>query len=254
MATAHRIRIRDTLIRVLSIIGLILLWYGVVWFYQPPLLPSPTAVLDRLLQELGSGMLWLHLASTLRRVAIAFILAMSLGFMLGALMGRYGWVDRTLDGLLVVTLNLPALVVILLSFIWLGLNELAAILAVVINKTPTMAVIFREGVRSIDRTLLEVAQVYRLPAARRFFSVWLPQLYPYCLAATRSGLALVWKIVLVVELIGTSEGMGFKLGEFFQFFDIEGVLAYALTFVTIILFIESVVLRPWERRMSRWRG
>jgi len=245
---------RDTITRAGSILFLVVLWYAVVGFFQPPLLPSPDAVVDRLLQEIDSGALWLHLSSTLRRVAIAFFLAMGVGFTLGAIMGRYRRVDQALDGLLVIALNLPALVVIILSFIWLGLTEWAAILAVVVNKTPTIAVIFREGVRSIDRSLMEVAQVYRLPATRRFLRVWLPQLYPYSLAATRSGLALVWKIVLVVELVGASDGMGFKLGEFFQFFEIDGVLAYAFTFVAIILLIEALLLRPWERQISRWRG
>jgi NitT/TauT family transport system permease protein len=66
-------------------------------------------------------------------------------------------------------------------------------------------------------------------------------------------LALVWKIVLVVELLGASSGMGFKLGEFFQFFEIDAVLAYALTFVLIIVALETLLVRPWESRVMRWR-
>ena len=136
---------------------------------------------------------------------------------------------------------------------WFGLNEVAVILAVVLNKAPTMTVIFREGVRAIDRDLLEVGRVYGLSRTRRFLRIYLPQLYPYFLAATRSGLALVWKIVLVVELLGSSEGLGFQLGVFFQYFDITGILAYTFAFVILILLIEGVLLRPWERAVLRWR-
>ena len=70
----------------------------------------------------------------------------------------------------------------------------------------------------------------------------------------RSGLALIWKIVLVVELLGRSNGVGFQLNIFFQFFDIGSILAYTLAFAAVILLVEAVGMRPLERRITRWRG
>ena len=80
-----------------------------------------------------------------------------------------------------------------------------------------------------------------------FFKVILPQLYPYLLSSARSGLSLIWKIVLVVELLGRSNGVGFKLYGFFQFFDISGILAYTLAFVILIIFVEFILIRPFEK-------
>ena len=242
------------LIRGASLVAALVLWQAAVMIFEPDLLPAPTRVLARLVQEFQSGQLPTHLAVTLSRVATSFVLAMALGLLLGALMGRFPKVDASLDGLLTVALNLPALVVIILSLLWFGLNEFAIVLAVVLNKTPTMMVVFREGVRAVDQSLMEVARVHQLSRWRQFAGVWLPQLYPYFLAATRSGLALVWKIVLVVELLGASQGMGFKLGEFFQFFEIDGVLAYACAFIVFIMLLEALIIRPWEARVMRWRA
>jgi NitT/TauT family transport system permease protein len=73
------------------------------------------------------------------------------------------------------------------------------------------------------------------------------------MAAARSGLALIWKIVLVVELLGRSDGIGFQLGTFFQFFDITSILAYTLAFATIVLVVEAILMRPIDARISRWR-
>jgi NitT/TauT family transport system permease protein len=73
------------------------------------------------------------------------------------------------------------------------------------------------------------------------------------MAAARSGLALIWKIVLVVELLGRSDGVGFQLGTFFQFFDITNILAYTLAFAAVVLGVEAVLMRPLERRLTRWR-
>ncbi|MGO8918862.1 MAG: ABC transporter permease subunit, partial [Stellaceae bacterium] len=70
--------------------------------------------------------------------------------------------------------------------------EAAAIIAVALNKVPNTATILREGARSVDRELLQVADVLHLPALRRLRQVYLPQLYPYLMAATRSGLSLIW--------------------------------------------------------------
>jgi NitT/TauT family transport system permease protein len=81
----------------------------------------------------------------------------------------------------------------------------------------------------------------------------LPQLAPYVAAAARSGLSLVWKIVLIVELLGRPNGVGFEIGIAFQLFDVTLILAYALTFVVVILAIETLLVQPIERRASRWR-
>lgn len=241
------------LARLGSLVGFFLIWQVLVWAAAPPLLPGPVEVLARFLEQWQTGELGGHLLITMARVFGSFFLALLFGFTLGSLMGHSRRADLALDGLLTVFLNIPALVVIILCFIWFGLNETAVLVAVVLNKTPTMMVIFREGVRAVDHDLLEVGTVYGLPPVRRFLRLYLPQLYPYFLAATRSGLALVWKIVLVVELLGCSEGMGFQLGVYFQYFDITGILAYTFAFVLLILLIEGIVLRPWERHVLRWR-
>ncbi len=235
-------------------LGFFLTWQMAALFVDDALLPSPLQVLAALWHFLVSGELLYHLGITLGRVAASFVLAMAIGTAIGIAMGRSERIDHSLDGVLVLGLNLPALVTIFLCYIWFGLTEVAAITAVALNKIPTVVVTLREGARAIDRQLLAVSQVYRVPPTRTFAKVYLPQLYPYLMAAGRSGLALIWKIVLVVELLGRSNGVGFQLGTYFNFFDITGILAYTLAFAGVILALEAVVVRPLERRMTRWRA
>ena len=92
-----------------------------------------------------------------------------------------------------------------------------------------------------------------MPPVRTLVRVYLPQLYPYLMAAARTGLSLIWKIVLVVELLGRSNGIGFQLNVFFQLFDIAGILAYTLVFASIVLLVEALFMRPLERRLTGWR-
>ncbi len=217
------------------------------------LLPEPLAVVDVMLREARSGALFFNLGTTLARVAISFALAMFFGTLFGILMGRSVTLDRLGDPWLVVLLNLPALVIIVLAYIWIGLTDTAAILAVALNKLPNATVTIREGARSLDAGLEEMATVFAMPWQTRLRHVLLPQLAPYVAAATRSGLSIVWKIVLVVELLGRSNGVGFEIGTAFQVFDVALLLAYALPFVGIMLAIESFLVQPFEQHVSRWR-
>jgi NitT/TauT family transport system permease protein len=216
-------------------------------------LPAPLSVLSAMAAETRSGALFLNLGATFARVAAAFALAMILGTALGVIMGRNKTIDRFCDPLLIVLLHMPALVLIVLAYIWLGLNELAAIVAVTLNKLPNTAVTLREGARALDKSLEEMALVFGVPLGKRLRHVVLPQLAPYFAAAMRSGLSLVWKIALVAELLGRSNGIGFEIGIAFQLFDVTRLLAYALPFVGLMLAIETFFVQPFERRVSRWR-
>jgi NitT/TauT family transport system permease protein len=176
-----------------------------------------------------------------------------LGAALGLAMGSWRMLDLVFDGWVVLLLNLPALVIAVLAYVWFGLTEAAAIGAVALNKLPLVAVTMREGARGLDRDYAELAAVFRLGPWRRFRHVVVPQLAPFFLVASRSGLALIWKIVLVVELLGRSNGIGFKLQLYFQLFDVPRILAYALAFAGVVQLIEWGVLQPLERRAGAWR-
>ncbi len=240
-------------LRAISVLALFAAWLAGAQLANDPVLPGPATVGAQILAHAGTGELAYHVGVTLARVAVSFVIAMALGAAAGLIMGRSRPANALLDVPLILGLNIPALVVIILCYVWFGLTEVAAILAVAVNKIPVVVVTMREGARAIDEDLLQVAKSFRLSWRRTLFRIYLPQLYPYLMASARSGLALVWKIVLVVELLGRSNGVGFKLAEFFQFFDIAGILAYSLVFVAVIMAIEILAFVPLERRVAAWR-
>jgi NitT/TauT family transport system permease protein len=243
----------DVMWRVLSLAVFFGTWLIASALAGEQMLPGPVAVAEAILGEARSGALFVNLGATLARVLLAFALAMTAGTVLGLLMGRVPTADRLGDPWLLILLNLPALVVIVLAYVWGGLTETAAITAVAVNKLPTAIVTIREGARALDPSLDEMARVFAMPRWKKFRHVILPQLGPYLAVATRSGLSLVWKIVLVVELLGRSNGVGFEIGIAFQLFDVTRILAYALSFTAVVLAIETFLVQPLERRAFRWR-
>jgi NitT/TauT family transport system permease protein len=240
-------------LRLISLGLLIAAWWLGSQLAGPRLLPEPQTVALAIIEEARSGALAFNLGATLARVAASFLIAMALGTVFGLVMGRYRSADRLGDPWLVALLNLPALVIIVLAYVWAGLTESAAIAAVALNKLPIATVTVREGARSLDPGLDDMASVFRMGPWVRLRHVVFPQLAPYLAAAARSGLSLVWKIVLIVELLGRPNGVGFEIGIAFQLFDVTRILAYALAFVAVMLVIETFLVQPLERHVSRWR-
>ena len=240
-------------LRLFSFVLLIAIWQVSAMVAQSRVLPDPLQVAAVLYDHAIFGSLISDLCITLWRVFAAFTLAMITGTAIGIFMGLRRRLDILLDGWLILFLNIPALVTIILCYVWFGLTELAAIIAVSLNKFPNVIVTLREGTRAVDREILEVAEVFRVGHRNTFFKFFLPQLYPYIMVAARSGIALIWKIVLVVELLGRSNGIGFQLSVFFQLFDIASILAYTLAFVIVMITVELAFIGPMDRHITRWR-
>lgn len=237
-----------------SLIGLVAFWWAASLVAgRPDLLPTPLEVGSTIVAEARDGALFIHLGATLARVIAAFVIAMGIGAAIGILMGMRRRVDRWGDPLLVTALNLPALVTIVLCYIWIGLTEVAAVTAVAINKIPLVATVMREGARALDRDLGDMATVFEMSPGKRLRHIVLPQLAPHFAAAARTGVSLIWKIVLVVEFLGRSNGVGFQIHLHFQNFDVAQVLAYSLSFVIVMIAIEVLILQPWQQRAARWR-
>ncbi|MEJ6707328.1 MAG: ABC transporter permease subunit [Amylibacter sp.] len=218
------------------------------------ILPFPDTVAEIFWSELVAGEIWFHLSATLARVAAAFVLAMCVGSALGIMAGRKPGFDAWIDSWIIIFLNLPALVVIVLCYLWIGLTEVAAITAVAINKIPMITVMMREGARALSPTLDDMATVFEIPRLKKWRHVIAPQLAPHFASSARTGLALIWKIVLVVEFLGRSNGIGFQIHLYFQLFEVGHILAYAFSFIGVMLLIEYLIIQPWENSASKWRG
>ncbi|CAG1023398.1 Putative aliphatic sulfonates transport permease protein SsuC [Patescibacteria group bacterium] len=237
----------------LSLLILLALWQGIASYLHSHTLPTPYTVALVFWKATLSGQLPYHLGMTLLRLVVSFSIAMLLGSAIGIVLGRSKTLNQFFDNWLVIFLNVPALVTIILCYVWFGLVESAAILAVVINKLPNVIVTVREGTRALDADLMELARCYHFGKMKTLRHVILPQLHPFLMGATRSGLALIWKIILVVELLGRSNGMGYQLHLFFQQFDVASILAYTVAFVAVIQMIEVLILKPLDKKALRWR-
>ncbi|MBL7251411.1 ABC transporter permease [Alloalcanivorax sp. C16-2] len=241
------------LIKVGSMIAALLAWLGLSFLFPETVLPGPWQTIQVLADNFANGDILSHLAATLGRVLGGLVLAMAVGIPVGVLMGVNRLAEKTLDVWVMVALTVPSLCYAIFAFIWIGLNETAAIVAIGLTSAPSIAINLWEGVKNIDTRLFQMARVFNASRWVIIRRVLFPQVLPYIMASLRFGLGIVWKITVLVELLGRPDGVGFELFYWYQLGNMQQVLAWTLLFTLVMLFIELVILQNLERRMFAWR-
>lgn len=240
-------------IRAFSVAMLAVAWQIVALLVPSTTVPSPEASYTEFVDIATSGALLDNFGATMMRVVGSFFLALLVGVCVGTVMGLSRRAERVLDVWVMVGLTIPGLVYIIVSFLWFGLTEYAAIVAIAWTTFPAISVNVWSGVKAIDQKLVDMARIFGAPQGRRLFSVIMPQIMPYVMGATRYGFGIAWKITVFVELIGMSSGVGYQLNYEFQVFNMPGVFAWTVFFTIVMLIIEIGIFKPLEQWMFRWR-
>lgn len=245
---------RSTLaIRALSVVVLLGIWWFVALFFDAIIFPGPRPVFEKMVHIVLHERFFFHLYHTLFRVIAAFAIALLLSTTVGIFMGLDETAEKFFETFVLVGLTVPALAVSIIVLLMVGFTDVAGILAIVIVIAPPMTENVWEGTKNLDPDLIKMAQVFEADRTMLLTDVVLPQLVPYLLAATRFGLGIGWKIVVIVEWIGLGNGIGQKLRDSFDVFSLTGVMAWTLSFVLVMAILEFGVIKQVERHLTRWQ-
>lgn len=240
-------------LRPLSFLSIIAAWVLFSIALGPQVLPGPVVTLEFLAQQLERGALTFHIWVTMQRVLIAFGTAMVLGTITGVAMGISRRLDQLLEAWLIAALTIPRIVLFVMAYLLLGLNDSAAIAALIVTVLPSIIVQIREGTRALDMRLLEMARAYRRPPLAIWRRVIFPQLLPYFIGTARAALSLSWKMVVLAELLGRTSGVGYQISFYFQMFNMKGILAYGLAMMVVLAIIDLGFTAAMQRFAFRWR-
>lgn len=245
--------VRGAGLRIASVLLILAGWQLVSQLISTDVLPTPAMTAAAVSESLVDGQQWGDMAITFARMIAAFALSMSLAVVIGLALGTVRWFGQVFGLWVTVAASVPSLLYVVLAYLALGLSETAAIVAAALVVTPSAIFNVWQGVLAVDPRLSEMARSFELPRATILRRVLLPQTLPYLFAAARASLALTWKIVIFVELMGRSSGVGYRIQYWYNLFDMQRVLAAALPFMALMLLLELVVIRRLEVRLFRWR-
>jgi NitT/TauT family transport system permease protein len=239
--------------RLASLLILLAVWALVSLVFPPSVVPGIPMVAEAIWANIISGEAVFHVSKTLLRVGGGLILTMVLGLAVGTAMGLSRKAELYLDAWVMTALAVPAIVYGILSLLWLGLNDVAAIAAIGTAAFPPVAISIWKGIKGIDLGLITMGRAFRLPPAAIVFKIVFPLLLSDLLAAARYALGICWKIATIVELIGMSSGVGYMLHYSFGLFSMTQVFAWTVLFLVVMFLIEFLAFKPVERRLTRWR-
>lgn len=239
-------------LRVVSLLSILAAWLLLSRLMGPTVVPGPLETVQFAIKEHQSGQLWFHIGMTLWRVLLAFSITMVLGTVIGVLSGASKTLDRLLEAWVVTGLAVPRILPVVVAYLLIGLNDTAAIVALVVILVPQVVVQMREAIRAIDPKLIEMARALHRPKVQIWRQVILPQLAPYLLGTARGTLSLSWKMVVFAELLGRTSGVGYQINFYFQMFEMRGILAYGLAMTLVLATVDLAMLYLSERAF-RWR-
>jgi sulfonate transport system permease protein len=218
----------------------------------PNLLPPPSGVLRALRDLWVSGELPGHIAITLLRVLLGFLLGTAAATVLGAATGYSALWRRILDPLLQALRSIPSIAWVPLFVLWLGIFEASKVTLIGVGAFFPVYLNTMAGIQQVDRKLVEVARVHGYGGVGLVRRVLLPAMLPAYVTGLRGGLGLAWMFVVAAEFMGASEGLGFLLIDGQQTGRPANIIAAILLFA-VFGKLSDVALARTARRFVAWQ-
>jgi NitT/TauT family transport system permease protein len=234
-------------------ICLLVLWEVMARFTASPLVPNVGEIIGEVRRLVVGGFAARQIGITLGRILAGFGVAFVISLIIGIAAARSAWFRRFCDPAIILGLTVPGLVWALLCVIWFGVGLTTPIVAIALGIAPVMILHVLQGMDAVDSEIVEMAHVFKFSTRDKLIHIWIPSLIPHLIGGARVGLSLGWKVIVLVELFGLSNGVGYQLNSEFSSQNVAGVLAWTIVFWAVMVVIEYGVLQSLERASSRWR-
>ena len=215
------------------------------------LMPPPSEVARTLVHLAGHGLAG-HVAASTLRVALGFLGGAAAGLLLGATVALHRGARSLLDPSLQALRAIPSLAWVPLLLLWFGIDELPKLVLIAIGAFFPVYTGVTSGFAGVDRKLVEVGLLYRLPKPALVRRVLLPAALPSILTGMRNGLALAWMFMVAAELIAASRGLGYLLSDGRETSRADIVLA-AIVLLALLGKLSDMAIVALERRLLAWR-
>ncbi len=218
----------------------------------PQLLPAPDMVRDTFVDEVRSGDLWANVRISLERVLVGFAAGSAAGLALGTAMGLSRRLEDYVYPLFNVLSQVPVLAWVPLAMLFFGIGESLKFVFIAFAALLPVAVNTLRGFRGVPKTYMDVGATFQFTRRQYLGRVVLPAAVPSIFVGLRTGLTQAWLSLVTVELLASSEGLGFLVVWGRQLFQLDLVLV-AIFAVGIVGLVLDKGLAMIESRFLRWK-
>ncbi|HEY6367814.1 MAG TPA: ABC transporter permease [Candidatus Binatia bacterium] len=239
-------------VNVLSIATLAVLWEVAGRMMDTTLIPPLSKIASAWLRLLMNGKLLENLAMSLWTLAAGFLLAVTLGVIIGVLMGRFSQVEHFLDLYINALMSAPMTAFVPLLIMWFGLGVQSRIAVVFLFAFFVIVINTMTGVKQVDRIFVEMARSFGAKDLEVFFKVVLPAAMPAIMAGLSIGMGRAVKGMVTAEMLLTLTGVGGMIMQYGSAFATDALFAVILT-ILMVAMIAMQLVKVVDRRLTGWK-
>jgi ABC-type nitrate/sulfonate/bicarbonate transport system permease component len=244
---------RAWIVRIVSIIGVVGAWEVLGRQVDPLFMSYPSAIAVAGAHMIATGELLVGLASSLRTLVVAFVIAAVIGTALGLLIGRYRMVDAATDWLVNALYATPLVAIIPLVILWFGLGNTAKTFIVTILALFPILINTTAGVRNVPKQLIDVGDAFAANERQIFTKIILPSALPYMMTGLRLGVGRAIIGMVVAEFFTAITGLGALIVKYGNQYDTASM--FVPIFVLMLLGIAlSFAVRRAEEWIAPWKA
>lgn len=248
---------RDRLERAVTLtspIILLIVWeiVAVLQLVDVRFFPRPSLVVQELVTMAGSGELWQHLSVTLVRIVVGFVIGASGGVVIGLVMGGSRWARAILNPIMASIYPIPKIAIFPLILLVFGLGETSKYVTVAIAVFFLVLFPTISGVMGIPRIYIDAGENLGARGLAFYRRIALPGAMPSIFTGFRVGLGVALIIIVGVEFVGATSGIGFLIWNSWQLFNINRMFA-GLLVLAALGHLSSLALDETQKRLVPWR-
>lgn len=214
-------------------------------------LPDPVDVLKSAIELSRSGQLFEYIGASTKRAFVGFLLGGGIGFALGLMNGLSRIAENLLDTTLQMIRNIPHLALIPIVILWFGIEEEAKLFLVALGTFFPIYLNTFHGIRSVDKALIEMGNVYDLKGFALFWHIILPGALPSILVGVRFALGITWVTLIVAETIASNSGIGYMAMNAREFMQLD-VVVLSIILYALLGKLSDIIAKLAERRFLKW--
>lgn len=246
-------QLRILLQRIVLIAVFLALWQAAASTVPSYLFPGPRQTLDAFYRIFRDGSVGLHLGLTMYRVTVGFAIATTIGVPLGILLGSSRLLGEFFAPVLPIMNSVSSAIWSLFAVVWFGLSDMTPIFVCLMTGLPLIVTNVWQGTRNVNIEWLELARSVQMPKHKIFWKIYLPAILPFFFSGARLAFGFGARVSLVAEALGSSAGVGYMIVRSADLLQMSNVFAWSILLVAMIVGIDSLIIRPLESFLFRWR-
>jgi NitT/TauT family transport system permease protein len=216
-------------------------------------LPGPQKVLAAL-NALTRSETFVHdISATLGRVVSGFLFATLIGTPLGLALGSSKMLARFFEPILAVFNTVSSAIWAIFAIIWFGISDATTVFVVFMTAMPLILTNVWQGAQTVDPLYVNLARSFRMSRLQILRKIHFPTILPYFFSGARLAFGFGWRVSLVAETLGASDGIGYRLRQAADLVQSDQVFAWTLLLIVQMLLLEAGVIKPLERRLFLWK-